>query len=85
MVDLDKLRVLHSVGDEAGILPTGICYFLKKVLKIITNKMVSRTTAQNFLVSEAFLLMFVFLCGHYHQHVTLKDGAKVFEVRSRIL
>ena len=86
MVDLDESRILQGVGDEASILPTRLRRCLKVALQLVTNTTQPRDASRNVLVSEAFVRMFVEVCGHYRNHiVTQQDGLKVFEVISVII
>jgi hypothetical protein len=86
MVGLDESRVLQGVGDEASILPSRLRRCLKVALQLVTNTTQPWDASRNVLVSEAFVRMFVEVCGHYRNHiVTQQDGMKVFEVRSRTL
>lgn len=82
MVDLDESRVLQSVGDEASILPSRLRRCLKAALQLVTSTTQPWDASRNVLVSEAFVRMFVEVCGHYRNHiVTQQDSMKVFEVR----
>jgi hypothetical protein len=86
VIDLDESRVLQSVGDEASILPSRLRRCLKVALQLVTNTTQPWDASRNVLVSEAFVRMFVEVCGHYHNHiVTQQDGLKVFEVCNRTL
>ncbi|PSN51775.1 hypothetical protein C0J52_05278 [Blattella germanica] len=85
MVDLDESRILQSVGDEASILPQRLRRCLKVALQLVTSTTQPRDASRNVLVSEAFVRMFVEVCGHYRNHiVTQQDGLKVFERESFI-
>jgi hypothetical protein len=84
MVDLDESRVVHGVGDEASILPSRLRRCLKVALQLVTSTTQPWDASRNVLISEAFVRMFVEVCGHYRNHiVTQQDSMKVFEVRSR--
>lgn len=86
MVDLDESRVVQGVGDEASILPSRLRRCLKVALQLVTSTTQPWDASRNVLVSEAFVRMFVEVCGHYRNHVvTQQDSMKVFEVRSRTL
>ncbi|KAJ9593008.1 hypothetical protein L9F63_015327, partial [Diploptera punctata] len=85
MIDLDEARILQGVGDEASILPTRLRRCLKVALQLVTNTTQPRDASRNVLISEAFVRMFVEVCGHYRNHiVTQQDGLKVFEKESFI-
>ncbi|KDR16140.1 DENN domain-containing protein 2C [Zootermopsis nevadensis] len=85
MVDLDESQVLRSVGDESSILPSRLRRCLKVALQLVTNTTQPWDASRNVLVSEAFVRMFVEVCGHYRNHiVTQQDGMKVFERESFI-
>jgi hypothetical protein len=82
MVDLDEKRVLQCVGDEMSILPLRLRRCLKLALQLVTNTTQPWDASRNVLVSEAFVRMFVEVCGHYRNHVvTQQDSTKIFEVR----
>jgi hypothetical protein len=54
---------------------------LKVALQLVTNTTQPWDASRNVLVSEAFVRMFVEVCGHYRNHiVTQQDSMKVFEV-----
>ncbi|KAJ4444122.1 hypothetical protein ANN_05911 [Periplaneta americana] len=85
MVDLDESRIVQGVGDEASILPSRLRRCLKVALQLVTNTTQPWDASRNVLVSEAFVRMFVEVCGHYRNHiVTQQDGLKVFERESFI-
>jgi hypothetical protein len=96
MIDLDTSRVLsknrswstgldRSPSDER-FMPSVIDFFLKEALQFIANTTAPQTASQNALLSEAFLEIFVEICGHYNKYiVTQEDGTKVFKVCSRTL
>jgi hypothetical protein len=82
MIDLDESRVLQGVGDEVSILPSRLRRCLKMALQLVTSTTQPWDASRNVLVSEAFVRMFVEVCGHYRNHiVTQQDSLKVFEVR----
>lgn len=84
MVDLDESKILQGVGDEASILPSRLRRCLKVALQLVSNTTQPGDASRNVLVSEAFVRMFVEMCGHYRNHiVTQQDSMRVFEVRSR--
>ena len=84
IVDLDEKQILQGVGDEMSILPARLCRCLKMALKLVTNTTQPWDASRNVLVSEAFVRMFVEVCGHYRSHiVTHQNSTKVFEVRER--
>jgi hypothetical protein len=81
-VDLDEKRILQCVGDEMSILPQRLRRCLKVALQLVTNTTQPWDASRNVLVSEAFVRMFVEVCGHYRNHiVTQQDSTKIFEVR----
>lgn len=81
MIDLDEQRILQCVGDETSILPPRLRRCLKIALQLVTNATQPWDASRNVLVSEAFVRMFVEVCGHYRNHiVTLQGITKIFEV-----
>ena len=81
MVDLDEKRILQCVGDEMSILPPRLRRCLKIALQLVTNTTQPWDASRNVLVSEAFVRMFVEVCGHYRNHmVTQQDSTRIFEV-----
>jgi len=86
LVDLDSGKVLHSVGDEASILPRRSQRILRSAWEITFNITQQAESARNALLSQSFLRLFVDLCGHYQQHIHCDDsGHKYFEVRARLV
>lgn len=83
IVDLDEGRLCCSVGDESTILPTRLRRCLKVALQLVTTQ--ESDASRNVLISEAFLRMFVEVCGHYQTYiVTQQDGKRMFERESFI-
>ncbi|XP_047097212.1 uncharacterized protein LOC124711272 [Schistocerca piceifrons] len=83
IVDLDEGRLCCSVGDESTILPTRLRRCLKVALQLVTAQ--ESDASRNVLISEAFLRMFVEVCGHYQTYiVTQQDGRRMFERESFI-
>lgn len=81
MVDLDEKRILQCVGDEMSILPSRLRRCLKTALQLVTNTTQPSDASRNVLVSEAFVRMFVEVCGHYRNHIiTEQDSTEIFEV-----
>lgn len=81
MVDLDEERILQCVGDEMSILPLRLRRCLKTALQLVTNTTQPWDASRNVLVSEAFVRMFVEVCGHYRNHIsTVQAGIEIFEV-----
>lgn len=81
MVDLDEKRILQCVGDEMSILPPRLRRCLKIALQLVTNTTQPWDASRNVLVSEAFVRMFVEVCGHYRNHIiTEQDSTEIFEV-----
>lgn len=86
MVDLDNSKVISAVGDESSILPSRLQKGLKSALQIVANSTKSGDGFRNFLVSEAFLRVFVETCAHCDSHiVTQQDGKTLFEVLPRVV
>ncbi|KAK7866426.1 hypothetical protein R5R35_008953 [Gryllus longicercus] len=85
IVDLDDPKIVQSVGDESTILPSRLKKCLKMALQFAENTTQKMEPARNVMISEAFIRMFVEICGHYANHVvTQQDGKKVFERESFI-
>ncbi|XP_067000147.2 uncharacterized protein [Anabrus simplex] len=85
VVDLEESRILQCVGDESTILPARLKRGLKLALQLVDGTTQEHEPSRNVLVSEAFVRMFVEVCGHYTTHiVTQQDGRKVFERESFI-
>ncbi|XP_046743028.1 uncharacterized protein LOC124409460 isoform X2 [Diprion similis] len=83
IVDLDNSKVISAVGDESSILPSRLQKGLKSALQLVSNNTKSGDGSRNFLVSEAFLRVFVETCAHCDSHiVTQQDGKIVFEKES---
>jgi len=67
--------------DEMTILPNSMNRALKEALQLVRNCTTPSESSRNVLVSEAFVRLFVELCGHYQNHIVVQqDGKKVFEV-----
>jgi hypothetical protein len=83
VVDVDKNRLVKSVGDESTILPRKVRKCLQTALSLVTELTEPGDPARNVLISETFISVFVDLCGHYKNHIVPgTDGKKVFQVRS---
>ncbi|XP_046615979.1 uncharacterized protein LOC124303147 isoform X1 [Neodiprion virginianus] len=83
IVDLDSSKVISAVGDESSILPSRLQKGLKSALQLVSNNTKTGDGSRNFLVSEAFLRVFVETCAHCDSHiVTQQDGKIVFEKES---
>lgn len=82
VVDLDTSKVLCAVGDEGSILPKRLQEGIRSALQLVTNNTKHGDDIRNFLVSEAFLRVFVETCAHLEGHlVTQQDGKIIFQVR----
>ncbi|XP_012270875.1 uncharacterized protein LOC105694607 isoform X2 [Orussus abietinus] len=83
VVDIDASKIIHAVGDESSILPSRLQKGLKSALQIVSDNTSTTDGVRNFLVSEAFLRVFLETCGHCRSHiVTQQDGKVVFEKES---
>ncbi|RZF33591.1 hypothetical protein LSTR_LSTR009047 [Laodelphax striatellus] len=68
VVDVDDGSIVHSVGDEALILPSRLSRALRSALQLSLTA--SRETC-NLLASEALIRLFVELLGHYREYITV--------------
>ena len=81
VVDVDHNKILQSCGDEASILPRKLQKSLQSAMMLILELTDKSDGAQNVLISEFFIRMFVELCGHYSHHIYMgPDGKKHFRV-----
>lgn len=71
------------MGDESDIIPKRLQKGLTVALQLVTEATLSDDRSRNVLVSEAFVRMFVEVCGSYKQFIsTNESGRKTFEVSS---
>ncbi|XP_039287531.1 DENN domain-containing protein 2A [Nilaparvata lugens] len=68
VVDVDDGTIVHSVGDEAIILPSRLSRALRSALNL--SLAASKETC-NLLASEALIRLFVELLGHYREYITV--------------
>ncbi|KAG8226141.1 hypothetical protein J437_LFUL005802 [Ladona fulva] len=93
MVDLDTSNCIKKVGDEGSILPSRMKRMLQSALRIISSMKNSQQNSNkknansgddidvcNVLVSDAFMGTFLFVVGHYPNHVVKHgDGHRTFQ------
>ncbi|KAK0176399.1 hypothetical protein PV328_000542 [Microctonus aethiopoides] len=83
VVDIDTSKIICSVGDESTILPSRLQKGIRSALQLISNSTKSGEGMRNFLVSEAFLRVFVETCAHLESHLAIQqDGKVVFQKES---
>ncbi|KAK3101747.1 hypothetical protein FSP39_006091 [Pinctada imbricata] len=76
--DLNKKQMVKCQGDEGTLLPKEIQKALKTALNMCKVDADAKS-AQNLMITETFLRMFVESVGHYSNHITTQqDGQKVF-------
>lgn len=86
VIDLDTSKVLCAVGDESTILPSRLQKGIRCALQLVSSNVRPADGIRNFLVSEAFLRVFVETCIHFDKHlVTQQDGKIIFQVISILL
>ncbi|XP_011311733.1 uncharacterized protein [Fopius arisanus] len=82
-VDLDTSKVICAVGDEGSILPKRFQEGIHSALQLVSDNTKHGDNIRNFLVSEAFLRVFVETCAHLESNlVTQQDGKKIFQKES---
>ncbi|KAF7994992.1 hypothetical protein HCN44_004464 [Aphidius gifuensis] len=85
VVDLDTNKIICMVGDESSILPSKLQKGIKTALHWVKTKTKYGDGFRNFLVSEAFLRIFVETCAHLEGHlVAQQDGKVIFQKESFI-
>ncbi|XP_015116308.1 uncharacterized protein LOC107040650 isoform X2 [Diachasma alloeum] len=77
VVDLDTSKVLTAVGDEGSILPKRLQEGIRSALQLVTNNTEHGDVIRNFLVSEAFLRVFVETCAHLETHLATQQDGKI--------
>lgn len=84
MVDLDTSKIVHAMGDESSILPLRLQKGIRSALQLVSSNTKSGDGIRNFLVSEAFMRVFIETCSHCDSHlVTQQDGKVIFQVRQK--
>ncbi|XP_057330982.1 variant-silencing SET domain-containing protein-like [Microplitis mediator] len=83
VIDLDTSKVICAVGDESTILPSRLQKGIKCALQLVSSNVGPADGIRNYLVSEAFLRVFVETCAHFENHlVTQQDGKIIFQKES---
>lgn len=86
VVDLDTSKIVFAMGDESSILPTRLQKAIRSALQLVSSNTKTGDGIRNFLVSEAFLRVFVETCAHLEGHlVTQQDGKVIFQVCKRLI
>ncbi|KAF5273928.1 hypothetical protein FQA39_LY01043 [Lamprigera yunnana] len=76
VVDLDEDTVLLEMGDENKILPSSLTQTLKDGLQLATSIAANNSGAHNIFLSDAFLRIFIYTCGHYKNYLNEGDFNK---------
>lgn len=85
VVDLETNKIICMVGDESSILPSKLQKGIKTALHWVKTKTKHSDGFRNFLVSEAFLRIFVETCAHFEGHLaSQQDGKVIFQKESFI-
>ncbi|XP_015586543.1 uncharacterized protein LOC107263636 isoform X2 [Cephus cinctus] len=77
VVDLDTSKITFAVGDESSILPSRFQKGLRSALHVVSSTTKTGEGIKNFLVSEAFLRVFVESCSHFGSHIVAQENGKL--------
>ncbi|KAK5644878.1 hypothetical protein RI129_006178 [Pyrocoelia pectoralis] len=81
VVDLDEGNVLLEMGDEHKILPTCLIHTLKDGLHLASTIAANNSGAHNIFLSDAFLRIFIYTCGHYKEYTLNETFNKAAFIR----
>ncbi|KAB0794941.1 hypothetical protein PPYR_11780 [Photinus pyralis] len=81
VVDLDEGTVLLEMGDEHKILPTCLIHILKDGLHLASTIAANNSGAHNIFLSDAFLRIFIYTCGHYKIYTSSENFDRAAFIR----